>query len=217
MAKVTDFKFDINGQNYIVHVNCNSSGQFSANLPDAVSDALRITAQLTAPTLEKLSTTFNDAIKAYKTRETKQELFILMAYYARGNYAKYKSGNILFGGHGHKYHLDVSFSKPQNAIGLDFFVAVKETIDGKPIWYKAKLGSECSYIQDQSKEPDKWHKMEKVYHPDDYKAIPFSEAALQSLNNANEKIRAASETLFHFIEQDEIQIEYLLTNQKLLN
>lgn len=217
MAKVSTLKFEFKGQSLAAHVNCTSAGQFNCNLPDEVAEALRIDKKIKADTLVSLEKLFFEALDKYKKAETKEELFILIAYYARGYFTKDKQGRYMWGGYRHKYDLEVNFDTPKNAIGLDFIVGIKQTIDKKEKWFNAKLGKDCSHIQkEEYSQPDVWHKQGVLYHPDKYKIIPFSEIALESLKNASEKIRAASETLFNFIEQDEEKIFLTLTSQKLL-
>lgn len=217
MAKISTIKFPFKGVELSVNVNCTSSGQFNANLPDEVAEALRIDKKIKSATLSDLEKIFNDALKKYRESETKEELFILIAYHARGEFTKDSDGNYLFGGYSHKYDLKVNFDKPKNAIGLDFTVAIKQTVDNVPKWFKAKLGSDCSWLQKKEySQPNVYHKQGEIYHVSEYKQIPFSEPALESLKNVSEKLRKASEILFHFIEQDEKQIEFILTKNKLL-
>ena len=219
MAKVSTIKCEVNGTPYTINVNCNSSGQFSANIPEFVASALRINSKLSANTLTELEAKFYAALKQYKEAETKEELLIAISYKSRGAYNKNKEGEKLFydsrrGG----YNLEVSFSKPDNALGFDFSVVIKETIDKKEEYYEARLGSSFSWMDEEEySQPDKYHRWCKFYHVEEYKLIPFSETALQSLENAQEKIRSISEFLFNFIEQDEEQILLTLTNQKLLS
>jgi hypothetical protein len=81
--------------------------------------------------------------------------------------------------------------------------------DKFPHWEKDKVSN-----------PDKYYKFGAAIWTSklkELKFIPFSEVALQSLENAQEKIRSISEFLFNFIEQDEEQILLTLTSQKLLN
>lgn len=218
MAKISTLKYEFKGQDLTSNVNCTSYGEFNCHLPLEVAEALRIDKIIKANTLTELEKKFKDSFQKYKDSTIKEELFILIAYYARGYFTKDSEGNAMFGGYRNKYELEVNFDRPRNAIGLDFMVAIKQTIDEKEKWFKAKLGRDCSHIQhEEYSQPDIYHKQEKIHNPKEYKIIPFSETALDSLKNAGEKIRAASELLFNFIEQDEEQILLTLTKQKLLS
>ncbi len=217
MAKVSVLKFDLKGKDYQVNVNCNSDGMFSANLPEEVYKSLHLREKISHPTLTALETEFKAAIDRYKTAETSQELFIGIRYKSCGKYQQRKDGSYMFGGHGSKYRLDVSFGGDCSALGFDFKVLIKETIDQVDTWYKAMLGKDHPHWdKEQNENPDKYYKREEFHDRGEYKMIPFSPAALESLQNASEKIRAASEMLFNFIEQDEQQLELTLTKQKLL-
>ena len=218
MAKVKELKFNISGIDYVVNINCNSIGLFSANLPEPVYKSLGLNKSITAQTLTILENDFKSAIDRYKNAETKQELLILIKYGASGSfsYKKDKSLGVLFGDCS-KYNIHSSFNQFNDIISFDFLVVIKETVDTKESFYKAKLGSNFAYFQDESKEPDKWHKQERVHRLDYYKQIPFTEIAYNSLLNARGKLRDLSEMLFNFIEQDEQDILLALNNQKLLN
>jgi len=219
MAKVSEIKFDVKGVSYKVNVNCTSNGQFNANIPKNVADALRISDKITASTLAELTKTFDEKLEHYKTIETTETLHILIMYRARGKYIEKKDGSFNFGHNDSLYSLNVSFSEIDNALGFDFIVAIKQTIDGKDKWFRAKLGKDCSHIQKEYNEPNIYHKMQEVYNHKlkNYKVIPFNEMALETLKIAEEKLRAASEMLYNFIKQDEEQILLTLTNQKLLS
>lgn len=217
MAKITDIKFEIKGTQYVVHVNVNSSGEFSANIPKFVAEALNIREKLLALTLAPLEKEFNDAIEKYKKAETKQELFILIRYGAGGKFCYNKQGSALFSTN-EKFDIRTDWGKIDNIVGFDFRVGIKETIDTQEHWYKANLGKSFPHWdKEENANPEKYFKESKIDRPDTYKKIPFSQAALDTLKVAHEKLRAASEQLFNFIKQDEAEIEYRLTNQKLLN
>lgn len=217
MAKIKDLKFEIKGEKFSVNVNCTSTGLFTANIPRFIADALHLSERLSASSLKELEKIFFDAINRYKTSETKEELFLAIKYGANGRYNRKSDGYPLFGQHGTKYYINMSFGEI-DVLGFEFEVAIKETIDGKASWFEAKLGKDFSHIQEkQHSEPDKYHKNGKLYNLDKWKMIPFSEKALETLKIAEEKIRQASETLFNFIEQDEKVIEQKLTSQKLLS
>lgn len=216
MAKVSELKFNINGIDYKVNVNCNSSGEFNANVPDNVAQALRIRSKLTSDTLLGLENTFREALEKYKKIETKETLHILISYGARGNYMYNSEGYCMFG-QSDKHHMNISFNKFQNAVSLDFLVAIKEDIDGKVQWFEAQLGGDLSQFDPRYSEPNKYHKSDRISSVDNYKIIPFNENALNTLNQANNKLRIVSEILYNFISQDEEQILLTLTNQKLLS
>lgn len=219
MAKVSELKFDLSGKEYKVNVNCTSSGEFNANLPENVAEALRISTKLKSDTLIGLTTDFNDKLKHYKTLQTKEELYIIISYHARGKYTYKKDGSVLFGHMDKKHNIDISFSEITNAVGLDFLVAIKQTIDSKKKWFRASLGKDCSHIQKEYSEPNVYHKMEAVRKCviERCKIIPFNQVALETLESAQEKLRTVSEILYNFISQDEENILSTLTNQKLLS
>lgn len=218
MAKVSEIKFSVKGIDYKVNVNCNSSGQFNANIPKEVAEALRIDATLTSNTLVELNKIFDEKLKHYKTIETIESLHIWIAYQARGKYTYKTDGSILFSNLNNLYNIDVSFSEIDNAVGFDFFVAIKQVIDGKEKWFKAKLGSEFSWMcKKEYSQPSIYHKQESIgRRMERYKIIPFNETALNTLIIAQEKLRMVSEVLFNFINKDEKEILLTLTNQKLL-
>jgi hypothetical protein len=216
MAKIKDLKFEIKGEQHIVHVNCTSDGVFTANIPQFVASALHLNNKLTAPTLKDLERIFYDAINKYKTAETSQELYIFIRYGSSGKYKQKENGDYLFGDNGNNYNMRNHFND-LDALGFEFKVIIKETIDGKINWFNARQGKDYAHFQEEQQNPDKYHKDGTCYSVDKYKAIPFSEKAVETLTVGRERIRLISEMLFKFIEQDEKTIEQKLTNQKLLS
>lgn len=218
MAKVSDIKFEIKGTNYVVHVNCDSKGWFSANIPTVVSEALDIQSKIRANTFKLLEQDFHAAIDRYKKAETKQELLIAIKYLSAGRFCEYKDGSVFFNDNS-DYHLSISFeNNSTDAIAFHFELIIKETIDTVENLFHAKKGKDFPHWdKEQNDNPEKYYKGQSFYagHKE-WKYIPFSQAAFDSLTNAQEKIRAVSELLFKFIKQDEKKIELLLTQNKLL-
>jgi len=126
-------------------------------------------------------------------------------------YTERKDGSALFYYNDDKYKIDVSFSDISNAIGLDFVIAIKETIDGKSEWFEAQKEEDGSYKKCDGRRKIRNSLLKRG------KTIPFNQSALDTLNMAQEKFRQLSETLFNFINQDEEQIMLTLTNNRLLN
>jgi hypothetical protein len=217
MAKIKDLKFEIKGEPHSVHVNCTSDGVFTANIPQFVASALHLNNKLTAPTLKDLERIFFDAINRYKTAETTQELYIFIRYGACGIYKRKENGDYLFGDNGNNYNMRNHFDSC-DSLGFEFKVVIKETIDGKVNWFNARQGKDYAHFEeDKQKDPNKYHKDGTCYSVDKYKAIPFSEKAVETLTIGRERIRQISEMLFNFIEQDEKKIIETLTKQKLLS
>jgi len=215
MAKIKDLKFEIAGEQFSVPVNCTSKGEFTAKLPVKVSDALALRGEMSASSLKELESQFFSAVKRYKEAETKQDLFILIQYASCGSYKYDSKGFAMFSQHGNKYQLEQRSFNDIDALGFDFMVAIKETVDGVEKWYQARKPSDSHF--DKDKDPNKYYKGRECYGLDKYKKIPFSEKALDTLTVGRERIRQISEMLFNFIEQDEKMIEQKLTNQKLLS
>jgi hypothetical protein len=217
MAKVSTIKTEIKGVEHNININVNSRGIFSCKLPIYVATDLRIESEHTSLVLHELETKIKGFIKAYKNSVTTHKMFILVAYQARGKYIEKQDGSYLFGYQDDNYKIDISFSQIDNAIGLDFIVAIEEVIDGKSEWFKARKNEDGNYVM-----PDKFTFLNKGSHVSRNmlkraKKIPFSIEALNTLNNAQEKFRALSELLFNFINQDEEKIMFALINNKLLN
>lgn len=219
MAKVKDIKFNIKGQDFCVSVNVGKDGYFSAKIPNFVSEALNIDSRLSFNNLVDLEKEFNTQLLKYKTAATTEELFIGIKYGHSGDYSKKANGDYM---HYDKYKVSLSFSNESSSIlAFDYDVYIKESVDSNVNWFAAKLGKDFPYWdKEQTSNPDKYYKYGSAIWSSrikDLKFIPFSETALQSLENAQEKIRSISEFLFNFIEQDEEQILLTLTNQKLLS
>jgi len=219
MPKVSEINITIKDTSYKIPVNCNSDGLFSANIPQEVAEALRIDEKVKANTLSDLTADIDEKLNKYKEANTQETLHILISYHARGRYKEKKDGSVLFSDVNNVHSISISFSEIINAMGFDFMVAIKQVIDGKEKFFEAKLGSEfMGNARIQCAEPNIYHKYTSIsnHRMQRYKIIPFSEVALKTLQNGEEKIREASEMLYKFISQDEEQILLTLTNQKLL-
>lgn len=210
MPKVSELKYEIAGVSYKTNINCNSSGIFSANLPSEVSEALRIQKQLSNQSLNTLEKLFHEHLSNYKKASTTQELFIIIGYQARGRYADKKDGGVLFSHLDSNYKIDISFSEITNAIGLDFEVCIKETIDNKAKWFIADKDEDGNYVKEYGRTvSNSFLRRGKI--------IPFNQNALNTLNKVQEKFRSLSEVLFDFIKQDETLILNQLIQNKLLS
>lgn len=219
MAKVSELKFNLKDVDYKINVNCNSVGIFTVKLPFEVAEELKIHTKIEDTSLAGLNHKFKYAFDAYKNRQTVETLHILISFHAKGDYTYRKNGSVLFSQQNDRHTIKVSFSEIKNAVGLDFTVAIKQTIDGKEFWFKALLGKDFSHICKESNYPDLYHKRETISNGVliRSKIIPFDQSALDTLLNAQEKFRQLSEVLYDFISQDEARILNQLNSQKLLN
>lgn len=219
MAKVKTIQFDLAGKTMSIKVNVTTGGLFTMTIPDEIADALHIQPRLISETLNEVHKKFNAALQRYKNASVKQELFLLISYKANGFYSKYGTGGVMFTQHFKgQYCMDSWYSRDINGICFDFTIAIKETIDTIEHWYVADRGKNIfSMRDDENMEPEKFYKERKFSgNIGDYKQIPFSETALESLINAREQLRRLSEHLFTFMEKDVTQIEAILTSGKML-
>jgi hypothetical protein len=217
MAKVSTIKTNIKGIECNININVNSRGIFSCKLPVQVAEDLRIKVEHTSLILHELEKTIKDLIESYKNSATTYEIFILIAYQARGKYIERKDGSYMFGHNDDKYKIDVSFSEIDNAIGLDFIVAIEEVIDGKSEWFRAKKDDDGNFVM-----PDKFTHSNRGVHISRNmlkraKKIPYTKEALKTLLDVQEKFCSLSELLFNFIKKDEQEIQAILISNKLLN
>lgn len=217
MAKIKDLKFKLHSAEYSVPIRVLSSGLFVVKLPIEVTKPLGLNSEISVKSLRELEIEFFEVLDRFRKAETRQELVILIRYGASGKYQERKDGSYMFGQNGNDYYIKSSFDS-MPSLGFEFEVAIKETVDTVESWFKAIHTSEMSWLdspkEDEGRESDKYYKRSTMYGVSKYKAIPFSKEALSSLKNAQEKIRAASELLFDFIDQDEKLIELMLTNTK---
>lgn len=221
MAKIGTIKFDFQGEKRQVNVNCKSTGEFSANIPDEVAKALDLRTTLKGWTLPEVENKFHDALRRYKDASVTHELLIGIEYGSVGLFNCDIHGVTLHSERNSPYHLDISFRDYNRGSGIVLFgftVVIKETTDGVGKYYKAVKGKEFPHWdKEQQDQPEKYFKRGDFHDRDSFTFIPFSEIAVQSLQNALEKLRSASEFLFRFIEQKPAEIESQLTKTKLLN
>ena len=86
MAKVSDIKYELDGLDLKTPLNCNSSGEFSANLPEIVANTLGLPQKITAATLNEASRIFNESVAKFKTSTTTEEFMIAINYTSSGRY-----------------------------------------------------------------------------------------------------------------------------------
>lgn len=220
MAKVADLKFTVNNEEFKIPVNVGIDGVFKCNLPQKIYQPLKIQGALTSNTLQGLKTIFYDAFERYKNAETKQTIYIAIRYAASGKYQNKADGYPFITGYNNKYNLEFSHHDRLSAVALEFEIVLKEDIDGAVTYYTAKQGKqyECNghFYKEQNENTEKWFKNNQFYNLDKWKLIPYDETSLSTLLKARENMRALSEMLHRFIEQDEQQMIETLSNGKLL-
>lgn len=222
MAKLKSFQFELMGEKLSVPVRVNVKGEFIADIPDLVSQALNIRKQLIRSKLSELEIEFHAALQRYRDSTVTDELLIAISYKALGWYTRHADGSFMFGGYKHKYHLDINTWNAIDLLGFSFSVIIKRTRDGVTNYYNTDvIGQPNTILRPEFltiTHPASAYESSgrKFTHSDNCKMIPYSEIAYKTLTNAREKIRAASELLYNFIEQDEEQILLTLTNQNLL-
>ncbi len=216
MAKISEIKFDIKGTQFKLNVNCNSSGVFTANVPELVCESLGIQREQNASTLSELERKIKDAIEKYKNSETTEELYIFIKYGCCGDYNSYgsiKDGTL----HNDKRFKVVINFNDASCLLFDFKIVMKEVIDGVVGYYSVIKGKNTSGANREEQDPNKYYKYEKLHMVEDWIKIPYTEEAFINLSQAKEKIRMVSEMLFNFVSKDENEISLILNNQKLLN
>lgn len=220
MAKISTIKYTFQGKELIANVNVNSQGEFSCNIPEDIAKALNLRMKITSYNLGELESNFRNSLKRYKEAETKLELYILIRYHACGEYSCKSDGSVLFGNNS-IYQTKCSFSEFRNAVGIDYMVAFKKTVDGVVNWHKGISKRDRFESDANPYEYVNGYRIDnqKIFESktDLYKKIPFNQDALNTIKSAQEQFRKLSETLFNFMEKDEEQILLALSNKKLLN
>lgn len=205
MAKISELKYELNGQQYKTPVNVGSDGMFKANVPAEIREKLNLRNEIRFSKLSELEAEFYGAIKRFKEAATVHEIFIAIRYGASYKFSNGANGYPLWGGYGHKYTVEINHNEWVSGLVFDFKVVVKETIDGVITWYETEERGNV-ITQDQR----------KAYGIDKWTKIPYNEVQLQTLKTAHENIRKLSEMLYKFIEQDEEQMKLTLSGGKLL-
>lgn len=207
MAKVSELKFELAGQEWKLPINVGVDGIFKCKIPTAVTDKLKLSHELRHSKLEDLNNEFYTAYRRYQKAETTYEFFIAVCYASCGRFADDENG-LPNHSHYHKrhLHLDISFGDI-DAVGLRYKVVCLEKIDGMEEWYNAT----------QDEVTKEWFKTNnKFYSRDKYKLLDMNETYLETLNNAWVNMKKLSNMLFKFIEQDKEQMQLTLSKGKLL-
>jgi len=215
MARVSKIKFEFLGETNEVPVNCGSSGVFTCKIPAQVASALQIHQDLSAKTLSELEKEFFAALSTFKESTRSEEVLICIIYKASGSFQMRADGMPMFGGYRNKYCMEMSSWDYIDAVGFEYNVLIKETINAKFKYFEARKGESNAFNKDND-DPNKWYKWSEFSVKDGHKLIPYSEEAEATLKRAAETIRKMSEMLFDFIEKDPALIEAHLKNQTLI-
>lgn len=216
MAKISELKFDINGENFKVPVNVGSDGVFKAKLPPIVSNAFNCLSEIRKPTLEALTKEFYSQLHKFKKAQTKREYLIAIRYGASGFYQKNSNDAYMFGDNNRTYKVEMSFGG-MDVVGLEFEIILKEDIDGSVNFFNVETESGNAHLGTNKPLPiEEWTKRGKFYLGVSHKLIPYNAKHFNTLCNARENMRKLSELLFRFIDQDSEQIQNTLSTGKLL-
>ena len=215
MAKIKKIELRLQGKDFVININCNSSGEFTANLPDEIAIALGLTKRQEASTLKRIEDVIYSSYKRYLNAETNHEFFIAIEYKARGVYT-FRDGDLDFVLFPSSSEYQMSgFSESIDAIGFEFKVLIKETVDGVSTYYEVRLDKDMSMLNQEAEELKKY-KAGRVHLRSHVKLIPYSETALNTLKDARNKLIAISAMLFNFPQKPTEEIESILTSGRLL-
>lgn len=214
MAKIKDLKFELAGKECKEPLNCNVKGEFSTALPLEISNALNLNRVIRGSTIESVQTSFYDAIHLYKNSKTTYSLFILIEYKASGFYRQSETGSFLFDQFS-KFNYGNSYNSLP-VIAFDFDLAIKKTVAGQESWFKASP-YEKKYHREDEPIIDGYVCGSWLHSINNFKIIPFSQAAFETLQKGRGNLRKISEMLYEFINQDEALLVASLTSGKLLN
>lgn len=212
MARVDTIEFNIDGDDFRVHVNVGKEGTFRANLPHAVARKIGIKERQEDEKLTPLRGRIMKAIRSYKEAKIVEDVFLAIEYKSKGKYHTDKDG-VYFsapnGGIGRSPFYDSGgFGNEPPSVAFGFSLHIRQTLDdAREVWYNARI--ENGEIVKRGNVTYNTQKPGRVM-------IPYSLEAMKTLEKAQEGLRQISEILFKFITQGKDDINAQLNRGNLL-
>lgn len=217
MAKVKTIKIDVSGVEYSYNINVNKDGIFSLKIDWNVAEVLGISSSFSNKDLKLVEMPVIEAANAYRDSSKTYSLHIEITYIATRSFS-FES----FAGTS-KFKPNFSGINDTPCIGLDYKILIREDIgaDGSVVWYEAKeMDAHGDYrknnLPGSTKIVGDYYGYKTLYSKPKETTIPFSQAAIETLEKAKKGLRGISEILYNVLSQDPGKIELALISNKLI-
>lgn len=211
MAKIKTVKFDFEGKEYPVNLNCSTNGVFSCNLPCKMQNNLGLSGRLEYSSLKELEDTLSKAFQLYIESVTTYDLMIHIRFKASGKFMECEDGSVdkRFFPIAHsplaflRYQYDIG-----NTLAFDYRILARKNCDGRLYFYGVKHESE---IYGMSRYSGWDNNIVNGYIPggevsicSDSILIPYSEKSIKSLQSIENQLQKASMFLLDLVTADSI-------------
>lgn len=217
MAKVKAIKVEVSGVEYSYNINVNKDGIFSLKIDWAVAEVLGIKSSFSDKELKNVEMPLIEAANAYRDSSKSYSLHIEITYIATKSFSFENSV------YDKKFRPNFSGINDTPCIGLDYRVLIREDIgaDNSTVWYEAKeMDRAGEYQRDNNigsfKMIGNYYVYRTMYSKPKETTIPFSQAAIDTLEKAKNGLKGISEILYNVLNQEPGKIELALISNKLI-
>jgi len=217
MAKVKTIKIEVSGVEYSYNINVNKDGIFSLKIDWNVAEVLGIKNSFSSKELSLVEMPVIEAANAYRNASKTYSLHIEITYVATRSFS-FES----FAG-SNKFKPNFHSVSDTPVIGLDYRILIREDIgaDNSTVWYEAKEMDRAGEYQRDNypgsiKIVDGYYGSKTLYSKPKETTIPFSQAAIETLEKAKNGLRGISEILYNVLNQEPGKIELALISNKLI-
>lgn len=214
MAKVKTIVFSVDGKECAYNINVSAKGVFSLKIDWDIAKKLGIDNEYAADNLQAVERPVLEAALKYKESSKSYSLYILINYTATGFYSLEGFQEKRFKP---SYHSIVNTP----AVGFDYKILIREDIaaNNTTIWYEAKkIDDSLQYSIDNnfSKVCNGYATYSTLTGAPTGSIIPYSPAAVETLDKVKAGIKSMSEILYNVLKQDPDKIERAILQNKLI-
>lgn len=219
MARIDIIELNINGEDFKFNINVGKQGLFRVSIDRKVCKIIGLEyGDLEATTLSDLKSAVYGPYVAWLEATKTHKAFIGIEYKASRHFVDDANGHMMYGRH----HSEKPFYDDATRFGIGSSIVfgyqfyIEETSsNGRVSWHDARKEDD-DYELGTFEQRFQGFVFSGSIHSTDGKLIPYSEAAEATLAKGKEGLRAISEMLFNFVNQDEKLIEAALMNGNLL-
>lgn len=209
MAKIKEIEVTLDGEKYLIKVNCSSKGIFTCKIPHEVSSALNIYSTISGSTLQEVESQVDSAYSAYINSNKAVRLVVAVQFRANRKFTKDSKGSLL-----PAYFADSRFLFPTgwssdfcSVLAFGYKICIEETINGNKRYYHAEHESKASPYTKENFEKVGDYYREYSENLSNCEILDYSEALVNNLQSIENQLRNASEFLGNlFANEDSIRL-----------
>lgn len=205
MAKIKEIEITLDGEMYLLKINCSSKGIFTCKIPHEVSSALNIYSNISGATLQEVENQVHSAYSEYLNATKTVRLVVAVQFRANRKFTKDSKGNLL-----PAYFADSKFlfsigwsSDFHSVLAFGYKICIEETINGNKRYYHAVHESKASrYTKDNFEKVGDYYREHSEYLSN-CEILDYSESLVNNLQSIENQLRNASEFLSNLFTNEE--------------